>query len=121
MNKPLLTPVELEIMQIVWDQGEASVRDVHRILGEQKQVAYTTVMTMMKILEEKGHLHKKKQGRSHIYSPIQSRQQALSSMLGDFLNRVYKGSARDLVVNLVKDKKLSNEELSEIADIIGEK
>ncbi len=121
MVKLLLTPAELEIMQIVWEQGEVSVRDVHQILGEQRQVAYTTVMTMLKILDDKGHLQKKKLGRTHIYSPRQSKQQVLSSMLGDFLNRVYKGSARDLVLNLVEDKKLSNEELEEIADLIGEK
>lgn len=120
MIKSLLTPAELEIMQIVWKQGEASVREVHLILAEQKKVAYTTVMTVMKILTDKGHLQKKKQGRTYLYRPRELKQQVLSSMLGDFLNRVYKGSAKDLVLNLVEDKKLSNEELKEIADLIGD-
>lgn len=120
MVKPMLTNTELEIMQVVWDLGEASVRDVHEILQNHKQVAYTTVMTMMKILEEKGHLIKAKQGRAFIYCPVRPKQQVVSTMLNDFLNRVYEGSAGDLVLNLIKDKKLSKQELQKISKIIKE-
>lgn len=121
MIGPILTNAELEIMQVVWDLGKASVRDVHEVLESRKQVAYTTVMTMMKILEDKGHLRKVQLGRAYIYSPVRSRQQVTSSMLSDFLNRVYEGSARELVLNLVENSKLSDQELEEIARIIEEK
>jgi len=121
MISPILTNAELEIMQVIWDLGKASVREVHEVLESRKQVAYTTVMTMMKILEDKGHLRKVQLGRAYIYSPVRSRQQVTSSMLREFLNRVYEGSARELVLNLVDDSKLSDQELEEIARIIEEK
>ena len=120
MLKQTLTNTELEIMQIVWDLDEASVRDVHEVLQNHKQVAYTTVMTMLKILEEKGHLIKAKKGRAFIYRPVRPKHQVVSTMLNEFLNRVYEGSASDLVLNLIKDKKLSNQELEEISKIIEE-
>ena len=121
MISPILTNAEMEIMQVVWDLGKASVRDVHEVLESRKKVAYTTIMTVMKILEDKGHLRKVQIGRAYIYSPVRSRQQVTSSMLGEFLNRVYEGSARELVLNLVDDSKLSDQELKEIARIIEEK
>ncbi len=121
MISPILTNAEMEIMQVIWDLGKASVRDVHEVLESRKQVAYTTIMTMMKILEDKGHLCKVQLGRAYIYSPVRSRQQVTSSMLSEFLNRVYEGSARELVLNLVDDSKLSDQELKEIARIIEEK
>jgi len=123
MNKPLapLTDVELEIMQVLWDLERGTVRDVYEILRERRQVAYTTVMTMMSILEEKGHLKRHKEGRAFLYAPARPRQKVIASMVDEFVGRVFGGSARPLVLGLAKDKKLSAEDLREIERILEEK
>ncbi len=123
MNKPLapLTDVELEIMQVLWDLERGTVRDVYEILRERRQVAYTTVMTMMSILEEKGHLKRHKEGRAFLYAPARPRQKVIASMVDEFVVRVFGGSARPLVLGLAKDKKLSAEDLREIERILEEK
>ena len=115
-----LTEVELEIMQVIWDLERGTVRDVFEVLRERKQIAYTTVMTMMKILEDKGHLSRKKEGRAYLYEPVRSRGQMQSSMVDDFVSRVFEGSARPLVLSLIKDRKISRKDLEEISRMIEE-
>ncbi|MCP4901392.1 MAG: BlaI/MecI/CopY family transcriptional regulator [bacterium] len=120
MKRNTLTEAELEIMQVVWELGRATVRQVHAVINEQRQLAYTTVMTMMNILEEKGHLTKSKSGRAFVYEPAHSKGHVVSTMVDDFVDRVFGGSARPLVMNLVKDSKLSRKDLEEIARMIKE-
>jgi BlaI family penicillinase repressor len=115
-----LTDAELEIMQVVWDLGGGTVRQVHERLNQQRPLAYTTVMTMMGILEDKGHLTRTKQGRAYLYAPVRPKSQVISSMLDDFVGKVFEGSARPLVLSLVKDRKLSKNDLEEIARLIKE-
>lgn len=109
-----LTPQELEIMKIVWQKGSSSVRDVYETLREDRPVAYTTVLTMMKILERKGHLRSRAEGRAHVYSPVRTQQRVLGDMVREFLNRVFNGSAEPLVQHLVRDGRLSESEFREI-------
>lgn len=113
-----LTEQELEIMKVVWDLGEATVRQVYEAAREQRQVAYTTVMTMMNILENKGYLQKQALGRAYLYAPTRPRQQVISGLVEDFLERVFDGSARPLLLSLVQDRKVSAKDLDAIADII---
>lgn len=115
-----LTDAELEVMQVMWELGEATVRHVHEVLSERRQVAYTTVMTMMNILEHKGHLGKHKQGRAFVYQPVQTKSAVISGLVEDFVSRVFQGSAQPLVLSLVKDRKLSEKDLEEIARMIKE-
>jgi len=116
-----LTDVELEVMQVVWQLGGATVRQVHEVLSENRQVAYTTVMTMMNILEEKEYLRRSsKEGRAYVYEPVQPKGEVIASMVDDFVGRVLDGSARPLVAGLVQRKKLSKRDLDEIARIIEE-
>src|SRR5215475_3249282 len=109
-----LTEQELEIMKIVWDLKETTVRDVYEALLQKRKVAYTTVMTMMKILEQKGHLKKTASEKAHVYSPTRPKNQVIKSMVRDFVTRVFNGSAEPLVVHLVEEKHLSEEEIEEI-------
>jgi predicted transcriptional regulator len=109
-----LTDVELEIMQVLWDLERGTVREVYEVLRERRQVAYTTVMTMMGILEEKGHVRRRKEGRAFLYTPARPRQKVIASMVDEFVGRVFGGSAKPLVLGLAKDKKLSAEDLREI-------
>jgi predicted transcriptional regulator len=116
-----LTDAELEVMQVVWELGEATVRQVHEVLSEQRQVAYTTVMTIMNILEEKEYLRRSsKEGRAYVYEPVQPKGEVIATMVDDFVGRVLDGSARPLVAGLVQRKKLSKRDLDEIARIIEE-
>ncbi len=115
-----LTDTELEIMQVVWAIGGGTVRHVHECLNQRRQLAYTTVMTMMNILEEKGHLTRTKEGRAYRYEPVRPKSQVISGMVDDFVGKVFEGSVRPLVLSLVKDRKLSEKDLEEIARMIRE-
>src|SRR5262249_275622 len=110
-----LTEQELEIMKIVWERDSVTVRDVYEVLLERRKVAYTTVSTMMKILEQKPYLRKKLAGRAYISRPAQPKRQVIGAMVRDFVNRVFNGSAEPLLVHLVEEHDLSPEELEEIA------
>jgi BlaI family penicillinase repressor len=104
---PTLTPQELAIMKVVWRLERATVRDVYEALRAYREIAYTTVMTMMKILEEKKYLKKTRVDRAYEYRPTQPRHQVVGAMVRDFLDRVFDGAAAPLLVHLAKDSKLS--------------
>jgi predicted transcriptional regulator len=108
---PTLTPQELEIMKAVWSRGHASVRDVYEELLKGRKIAYTSVMTMMKVLERKGHLKRKAEGRGFDYRPTKPQRQVIRSMVREFVTRVFGGSAQPLLVHLVEEEQLSLEEL----------
>ncbi len=120
-TSPTLTPQELEIMKVVWERRRTTVRDVYEALLEDRKIAYTTVMTMMNVLERKGHLRKKPEGRSFVYQPTRSRKQVMRTMVRDFVDRVFGGSAEPLLVHLVEDRRLTPEELDALARRIREK
>ena len=110
-----LTEQELEIMKIVWERDSTTVRDVYEVLLERRKVAYTTVMTMMKILEQKKYLKKTQTERAYVYRPAQPKGKVIGDMVRDFVNRVFNGSAEPLLVHLVEEHNLSKEDLEEIA------
>jgi predicted transcriptional regulator len=117
---PTLTPQELAIMKVVWQREKATVRDVYEALRETRQVAYTTVMTMMKILEEKGYLKKTSVDRAHLYKPAKPRQQVVGAMVRDFLDRVFDGASDSLLLHLAKDNKLTEKQRLIVKQIIEE-
>jgi len=119
--KPVLTDQELEIMKVVWVRGSATVRDVYEELLKRRKIAYTTVMTMMGILEQKGHLKKSADERAYLYTPAQPQREVVGNMVHDFLKRVFNGSAKPLLIQLVEDKKLTPDELDEIRKLLKEK
>jgi BlaI family transcriptional regulator, penicillinase repressor len=110
-----LTEQELEIMKIIWERESTTVRDVYETLLLRRKVAYTTVMTMMKILEQKKYLKKTSSDRAYVYRPAQPKRQVIGDMVRDFVNRVFNGSAEPLLVHLVEEHDLSPEDLDEIA------
>jgi predicted transcriptional regulator len=115
-----LTPQELEIMKVVWQTGEATVRDVYEHLRTRRKVAYTTVMTMMNVLETKGHLRKRPVERAYVYRPSRPEAAVVRSMIREFVDRVFDGAAHPLVVHLVKDRRLTKEELDSLTRLIDE-
>jgi BlaI family transcriptional regulator, penicillinase repressor len=110
-----LTAQELEIMKVVWECESVTVRDVYEALLKKRKVAYTTVMTMMKILEEKKYLKKSQSDRAYVYRAAQPKRQVIGAMVRDFVNRVFNGSAEPLLVHLVEEHDLSQKDLEEIA------
>ena len=112
---PVLTEQELEIMKVVWERDSTTVRDVYETLRAQRQIAYTTVMTMMRILERKGHLKVSRADRAYVYRPARPRQRVLGEMVREFVDRVFGGAAEPLVQHLVRDRHLTEDDLKEIA------
>jgi BlaI family penicillinase repressor len=115
---PTLTPQELAIMKVVWKLDSATVRDVYEHLRARRAIAYTTVMTMMKILEEKGYLKKVQVDRAYVYRPTKPRQQVLAAIVRDFVDRVFDGAAGGLLLHLAKDRRLSKDDRATIRRII---
>jgi predicted transcriptional regulator len=115
-----LTPQELEIMKVVWQEGEATVRDVYEDLLERRKIAYTTVMTMLNVLETKGHLRKREDDRAFVYRPTRPEAAVVRSMVREFVDRLFGGAAHPLLVQLVKDRRLTRKELEELARTIEE-
>ena len=105
-----LTAQELEIMKIVWPLGRATIREVYDVLRTRRTIAYTTVQTMMNILEGKGHLRKEPGDKAHVYRPVRPQQAVVRSMVREFVDRVFDGSARPLLVHLLKEKGLTERE-----------
>src|ERR1044071_8318831 len=120
--KPTLTGQELEIMKVIWKLGTPTVRQVYEAILEHRKVAYTTVMTMMNILEQKGYLKKRQGDRAFVYTPSRPEKQVIRAMVREFVDRVFNGAAEPLLLHLVEDDQLSKEELDEIRrSIPGEK
>jgi predicted transcriptional regulator len=105
-------------MKVIWRLETATVRQVFEALLAQRRIAYTTVMTMMNILETKGYLKKRQDDRAYVYSPTQPQKQVLSSMVREFVNRVFNGSAEPLLLHLVEDKHLTAKDMNEIRKAI---
>lgn len=107
-------------MKVIWQLEKATVRDVYEQLLERRQVAYTTVMTMMKILEEKGYLKKSRAERAYVYVPSRPRQQVVRAMVHDFVDRVFDGATSGLLLHLAKDGKLTKAEREKIRRVIDD-
>jgi BlaI family transcriptional regulator, penicillinase repressor len=115
-----LTAQQLEIMKVVWRLGDATVRDVYEALREQRPIAYTTVMTTMKTMEARGHLKKRAEGRAFVYQAVEPQNRALRRIVGDFIDRVFNGSAEPLLAHLVRERRLSQKDLEKVAKMIRE-
>jgi predicted transcriptional regulator len=112
--KRTLTGLELEIMKVIWRLGPATVRQVYEDRLAHRQIAYTTVMTMMNILEQKGFLTKRQGERAFVYVAAQPEKLVIRSMVREFVERVFNGAAEPLLVHLVEDEKLTAEDLKQI-------
>ena len=106
------TDGELRIMDVLWNKGSASVREVTEELSQKQKTAYTTVMTMLGVLRDKGYVAHEKQGRAFIYYPLVDRKQARSTALSDLLKRFFDGSPTLLMQNLLEDERLNEQDLA---------
>lgn len=113
MSERQLTKCELEVMEVVWDRRRATVQEVVDALA--RPLAYTTVMTTMKILDTKGVLRRSgKSGRAYVYEPVVSREHIRRTMTDDLAGTLYGGSVKSLVLNLLGNTTLSGDEIDEL-------
>jgi predicted transcriptional regulator len=116
--KSVPTDVELELLKVIWERGQATVREVYKELAKQRKIAYTTVLTMMGVLEHKGHLRKVAGERAYIYRPTQPKGRVVGNMVDEFVERVFSGSAKPLLVHLVEDPNIPAEDLAAIEKLL---
>ena len=114
------TPAELEVLQVIWEQGPSTVRQVMNALNQERPRAYTSVMSLMNVMVEKGLLSQKLKGRAFVYSAKTSQARTQSEILRDLLSRVFDGSASVLVTHLLEEAKPDSGELDQIRKTIAE-
>lgn len=114
------TPGELEVLKILWERGPSTVRQVMEVLNRRRPRAYTSVMSLLAVMTDKGLLARELRGRAFVYRASAARQKTLGEMLSDLLGRAFEGSASDLVAHLLEESKPSAEELEEIRKTIDE-
>ncbi len=107
-------------MKLVWQRDSATVRDVYEALLGRRKIAYTTVMTMMKILETKGYLKKRRQERAFVYRPAHPKEKVIGKMIREFMDRVFNGSAEPLLVHLVRGKHIRERDLEKVRRMLEE-
>jgi predicted transcriptional regulator len=117
---PTLTTQELALMKIVWRRRTATVREVYEDLRETRRIAYTTVMTMMNVLVAKGYVTRTMDDRAFRYRPTQQERTVVTSMVREFVNRVFDGASRPLLLHLSKDRNLTPKERQELRRLIEE-
>ena len=111
-----LTPVELDMMQVLWEIGPATVQAVQQRLP--REAAYTTVQTMLNVLHRKGKVKRTLKDRAYVYKPVVSRRQAMSQAIGDIVDRLFGGSSEDLVMSMVETKHLTIAKLDKLHEML---
>jgi predicted transcriptional regulator len=118
-SRPPLTARELAIMNVVWRENGATVREVHTALASERPVAYTTMMTLMRILESKGYLKREQQqDRAYFYVPTRRKQHVIRAMVRDFVDRTFEGATQSLRLHLVRHEALTEAERVELKRVI---
>jgi len=120
-DKKLLTDLESDIMQLVWQKGSATVRDVYEAIQSTRPLAYTTVMTVLSKLAEKGVVEYSKKGRAYIYRPKISKKEAAQNSIAKLLQKFFNGSPGALVAHLIDVNAISPDELSSLQQLLDSK
>ncbi len=114
------TPGELDVLKVFWDLGPSTVREVMNVLNESRERAYTSVMSLLNVMTDKGLLTRKPHGRAFLYEAKVVRENTLGQMVGDLLGRAFEGSATALISQLLDQSKPTEQELEEIRSAINE-
>ena len=119
-KRPPPAKSELELARIVWDLGQATVREVYEALPEDRELDFWTVQTYLRRLKTKGYLKTRRQGRNNVYSPRVDPARVMGDVVDDFLNRLFDGEALSLFQQLIHHKGLSDEEIDELQKTLNE-
>jgi predicted transcriptional regulator len=117
-QSPTLTEAELRIMNVLWPQGSGTVQQVLEVLQDKTELAYNSVLTTIRVLEKKGYVKHVKDGRAHVYVPVIERQEASRSEIRHLVNRFFKDSHEQLVLNILEDRGLDPEELKRLRKML---
>jgi len=112
------TESELEILQILWEKGSATVREVYEVLKELRDIGYTTTLKTMQIMTEKGFLQRDTATRTHVYSPLVSMEKTQKQFMNKMIHGLFRGSASRMVIGALDNEALSPDELQEIKDYL---
>ena len=112
------TESELEILQVLWGEGKATVRKVHETLAEIKDAGYTTTLKLMQIMHDKGLVCRDESGKSHIYYPIASKEKTQRHLLGKMMDTLFDGSPSQLMMQALGGHKPSKEEIEKIESLL---
>lgn len=114
------TASELEILRVLWEHGPSTVREVYEILSRQKPVGYTTVLKLLQIMAVKGSVTRNEEQRAHVYEAVQPPEKTKSQFAGDLLQRVFGGSASELMLHALSGKRASRKELEQLRRVLDE-
>jgi BlaI family transcriptional regulator, penicillinase repressor len=114
------TEKEMEVLHIVWEKGEVSVKEVHEALGGETTNGYTTILKIMQIMHEKGLVTRQKNGKMHLYKAVATSENTKTQLLNKMISNVFKGSASQLVMSVLGNGKPSKEELKEIRSYLDQ-
>lgn len=117
---PKPTSMELAILRVLWERGPATVREVHEALVSEKRTGYTTVLKLLQIMTGKGMVVRNEELRAHVYQARQPAENTKRQLVGDLLQRVFSGSASQLVLHALSGRKTSRSEIEEIRRMLDE-
>src|SRR5215469_12321495 len=113
-----LTPLELAIMNVLWDNGPSNVQSVQENLEGSKKLAYTTVQTMLNVLHRKGRVRRRLRGRAYDYVPVLTRERASGTAIREMIDRLFGGSVEGLLMSLIKNGQLDRRKLQELSGLV---
>ena len=121
-QEPLQKPTasELEILRVLWARGPSTVREVYQELRERKSLGYTTVLKLLQIMTAKGSVRRNEEQRAHVYQACQPATETKRQLVGDVLQRVFEGSASELMVHALEGRRTSQKELDELRRLLDE-
>jgi len=114
------TSSELEILHVLWERGPSTVREVHQALNEKRPIGYTSVLKLMQIMTAKGTVRRNEQQRAHVYEAVQPEEKTKRDLALDVLQRVFDGSASELMMHALAGRKASKEEIDEMRRLLNE-
>ena len=122
MTHPTQKPTtsELEILQVLWTRGPSTVREVHEILSEKREMGYTNVLKLMQIMTEKGLVRRNEMQRAHVYEVCQPAEKTKRNLAADVMERVFDNSASELMMHALAGRRASKEEIAELRRLINE-
>jgi BlaI family transcriptional regulator, penicillinase repressor len=121
-QEPLQKPTasELEILRVLWERGPSTVREVYEALREKKDLGYTTVLKLLQIMTAKGTVRRNEEQRAHVYEACQPATETKRQLVGDVLQRVFEGSASELMIHALEGRRTSRKELDELRRLLDE-
>jgi BlaI family transcriptional regulator, penicillinase repressor len=120
VRRPALSKAEMEVVRIVWDLGEATVRQAFDAFPPQRNIDFTTVQTYLRRLETKGYLRAKREGRAMVYRPRVRPDDVIRDTVGDLVNRLFDGQTVPLLHHLIRDRSIRKEDIDELREMIDQ-